>query len=351
MAGKKTVLQRAGWCLAMILAMAYVAQAAPIVQDFGPFHVTFYNAGDSVRLSTSSSLTGAQNWTAQQIADMGASIQAWDSQIDNTQGRQIKMSLVWRELDSYGTSVLGGSASPNYGDGNRSWNYGEHVWRDGANLPTGAGTGLWGDWDTLIQYDVTAAGFSWNFGADAPASNEIDFRTVLTHELGHSLGFSPTLDYSSPGYYDDWGNCWGSENSSGSYKGYKGLSAWDSFLVDSHGNHPVNAGLGLPGNFDQVDNPVYFDGANARALNGGTNVAIYAPATYAPGSSLSHLNESTFPNALMSPFVSLGQMVREPTVLEWAMMQDMNWDVPEPATLSLLALGGLALIRRRRKSA
>ena len=34
-----------------------------------------------------------------------------------------------------------------------------------------------------------AAGMGWNFGSAAPAANEIDFRSVITHEIGHSLGF------------------------------------------------------------------------------------------------------------------------------------------------------------------
>jgi hypothetical protein len=99
---------------------------------------------------------------------------------------------------------------------------------------------------------------------------------------------------------------------------------------------------GTPGNFNETDNPVYFDGAAAKAANGGSDVAIYAPTTYSSGSSLSHLDESTFPNALMSPSIGLGQEIRQPTSLEWAMMTDMGWQiVPEPGTVGML-LGLLA---------
>jgi hypothetical protein len=124
--------------------------------------------------------------------------------------------------------------------------------------------------------------------------------------------------------------------------------------VDSSGNRPETGTKGTPGNFDQRDNPVYWDGTYAVAEYGG-NVPIYAPNPYEPGSSLAHLDQSTFPLALMSPFISNGDMVRSPTDLEWAMMRDMGWQlsaVPEPGSLVMLTgLAGMSLFwyRRRRK--
>jgi len=325
-------------CAAALLAGAL--EAAPVTVAYGPFDVTFYNSGDSNGV-----YAGEQDWTAEQMSDFAAAIAAWDDRIDNVPGRQIKLDALWIEFDYLSSYVLGGSYSPTNGDGATGWNYGEHVWRDGVDY-----TGPWTGFDTVIRYDITAGTASWNFGPDDPAWDEIDFRSVVTHELGHSLGFSATYDTD----YDDWGNGWGTASSPFGWAGYTGLSAWDRNLEDSHGNVPEVGGDGTPGNFNQRDNPVFWNGASAVDYYG-TLVEIYAPVHFAGGSSLSHLDESTHPDALMSPFVSTGPAPRAPTELEWRMMADMGWDVssesipiPAPGVAWLLASGlaGVALLRK-----
>ena len=319
-------MRRLLYC-ALVWLVGLTVCAAPVTVSHGVFDITFYNSGD-----TNGYATGQQNWTEQQITDVAASIDTWAGQIANTPGRQIQMHVFWEEMDSSGTNVLGGSGSARFTDGTAQWNLGEFVWKEGID----PGTTSYG-FDTIISYDITAAGLDWNFGDSNPTANQIDFRSVLTHELGHSLGFSSTYDYS----FDDWG--WFTD----SY-GYSGISAWDQNLVDSAGNKPLNGTRGVPDNFNEFDNPVYWDGPAATALYGGL-VPIYAPASWETGSSLSHLDEGLLGNYLMSPSIAAGQVIRSVSDLEWAMMTDMGWEiVPEPCTLILLGLGGLVLRKRKR---
>jgi hypothetical protein len=56
----------------IVLAVGTMAQAAPTAETFGPFDVTFFNLGD-----TDGYFTGEQDWTAQQRAAIGASVQQW----------------------------------------------------------------------------------------------------------------------------------------------------------------------------------------------------------------------------------------------------------------------------------
>lgn len=314
--------RRSGWNLYILLATVVVcvmpAAAEPVTQSYGVFDVTFYNAGDGDGYAT-----GQQNWTAQQMADVAVSIAVWQGNIGNTAGRQVQMHVFWNELDSYGTNVLGGSASYRVGDGTTIWNLGEYVWKENAN----PGMTSYG-FDTVIQYDVTAAGLGWNFGSAAPTSGQIDFRSVITHEIGHSLGFDTSYDYS----YDDWGWFYTGSEGEGDYYG---LTAWDKNLIDSTGNRALSGGRGTPSNFNELDNPVYFDGENATALYGDL-VPVYAPAAYSAGSSLCHLDEAALGSLLMSPFVANGQMIRTVSDLEWAIMNDMGWNIiPEPTSILL----------------
>ncbi|MHB0912988.1 MAG: PEP-CTERM sorting domain-containing protein [Armatimonadota bacterium] len=327
--------------LCLLVATSGGSWAAPVTVSAGPVDLVFYNNNDADGTNT-----GASNWTQQQMDDVVASVQSWDRRIQNTQGRQVKLHMFWGEFGN--DSTLGGSYSPTNGNGTTGWTYAEHIWRDGVNY-----SAPFSSWDSYIQYDITAAGYSWNFGTGNPLSNQIDFRTVVTHELGHTLGFYDSYD-STP-QYDDWGNTWGTSSDPYAWAGYNGLSMWDKGLVDSKGNRPTNGGTGTPKNFNQTDDPVYWDGSNAMAYYGGL-VPIYAPGTYSAGSSLSHLDAS-LSWALMNPFTYLGDVNRAPSELEWAMMKDMGWNiasapVPEPGSLIVLGCGvsgliGIVLRRRR----
>ncbi|HLA83561.1 MAG TPA: hypothetical protein VJL29_02100 [Thermoguttaceae bacterium] len=275
------------------------------------------------------------------MADVGACVATWDDRIANTAGRQIRLHMFWK---AYSGLILGGSYSPTNGDGTTSWSYAERVWRDGVNYD-----GPWDGFDTTISYDTDAAGFNWNFGAENPSGSQIDFRSVVTHEIGHALGFFDSYDAN----YNDWGNAWGTESSPYAWAGYRGLTRWDQLLRDDAGNRPSSGGPGAPGDFNERDNPIWFTGTEA-VEEYGANVPLYAPSTYASGSSLSHLNDAQFPDALMKHAISLGTVHREPLDVEWAIMRDLGWNiVPEPGAVVLLIglIGGwLALGRRGRSS-
>lgn len=311
-------------CGVLVLLASLTALAAPVTLTQGVFDVTFYNAGD-----TNGYTAGQQDWTAEQMADVAASIDAWSGRIANTPGRQVQMHVFWEEMNASGTHVLGGSTSYVMSDNITQSNLGEYVWKTGID----PGLTAYG-FDTIIRYDITAGGLDWNFGQDAPAADQIDFRSVLTHELGHSLGFTTSYDFS----FDDWG--W-------YFSRYGGITDWDRNLVDSNGNKALNGTTGTPGNFNEYDNPVYWDGPAATALFGGP-VPIYAPPAWAAGLSLSHLDETLLSEYLMSPVVDPGIVSRTVSPLEWAMMSDMGWTIiPEPATLLLLGLGGLVLTQKK----
>lgn len=300
-------------CLAVcfVLVAAVVPTHADVVDNVGPFTCTFYDNGES----DGSGTTGQQNWTSQQMTAVASSIGTWSSMIGNVPGRQVDMHLFWYNFTG---NTLGSSSNPYVGDSTTAWTFSEYVYREGKNYTR---PGFY-HYDTKIILDTDAAGYAWNFSEAPSGSGQVDFRSVFTHEVGHTLGFLTTYQSSNDTFSSN------------------GLSEFSKYLRDDAGNMPLAGGVGTPGNFNQLDNPVWFVGPNAEAAYGGNRVPIYAPSTYAAGSSLTHVDETLLPDDLMSPFVSLGPAPRTPSAIDWGIMKDIGWTVvPEPSTLVLLASG------------
>ncbi len=283
------------YCVGLCVFAVCLSANAQTVRTIGPFDVSFYNIGDpSDGVGTSD-----QNWTGPEIEDITSCIATWASRITNPPGRQVELHLFWKNL---GSGILGQTLNPSVGNGTTSWSDTEYVWRSGVNLSASQ------SYDARISLSISK-GINWNVGSQTPSSSQYDLRSVITHELGHTLGFDSTYQ---PPPADIFSSI--------------GLSEWDKNLRDSAGNQPVAGGTGTPHNFNQVDNPVYFTGSNAEAIYGG-QVPVYAPDPYQNGSSLSHLDQTLLPNALMRPAFGAGGVTRAPLPLEWAIMQDLGWTV------------------------
>ncbi len=292
------------FCVALCVSAVCFSANAQTVRNIGPFVVSFYNSTDP----GDEGGAGSQDWTGPEIEDITSCIATWASRITNSPGRQIKLHLFWNNL---GGTILGETLNPRVGDGTTSWSDTERVWRTGFNLSASQ------SYDARISLSTA---YSWNIGSATPSSGQYDLRSVITHELGHTLGFESTYDPSTDQFSS------------------QGLSAWDSFLRDSSsgGNRPLAGGTGTPGNFNQLANPIYFTGPFAEAayeayLGGSspTPVPVYATNPYDAGSSMSHLDQTALPNDLMSPSMSAGVTRRSPSTVDWGIMKDLGWSVTD----------------------
>ena len=138
----------APWFPLLVIALLATRDVRAIqqTQNFGPFTVNFYGLGEAFDV-----YTGQRNWTSEQMADVGASISAWDAGIANTAGRPIRMDAIWCEFGTSGDDqyILGGSYSTRIYGGGTIYNQGESVWREQDSFISGG-------YDTRIVYDVTA---------------------------------------------------------------------------------------------------------------------------------------------------------------------------------------------------
>ncbi len=168
--------------------------------------------------------------------------------------------------------------------------------------------------DILANFNSSRS--DWYFGTDGnPPAGKYDFVTVVMHELGHGLGFAGagTVDGSS-----------GSVRLAGFPLGY------DHFTENASGKKL----LALPDNSTQLgtalrSNKVFFDSPRVRTANGGLRARLYAPATWTPGSSYSHLNEATYKpgnaNSMMTPFLSSAEAIHNPGPIVGALFRSTGW--------------------------
>lgn len=172
-----------------------------------------------------------------------------------------------------------------------------------------------GDYEILAQFNKDFV--NWYFGTDGNApTDQYDFVSVVLHELGHGLGFT--------------GNFY-SQSGSGGYSSMFDVlpAAFDEFIVNKNGEKLVNADL-FPNpskalNQNLVSNNLKF----LTTLANGYLPRLYAPFKWNEGSSIYHLDESTYPagnlNALMTPYSGLGEAIHDPGPYTLDILYDIGW--------------------------
>lgn len=169
------------------------------------------------------------------------------------------------------------------------------------------------------NYDFTTSfnsSYNWYFGTGgATPFSQYDFATVAMHEIGHGLGMIPSFQSNSWGF------------------GYSIPSVYDLFVENGSGQSLLNTSLfpnpsaALAAQLTGGD--IYFDGPKTRAVNGSQRARLFAPSSFLPGSSISHLDEiyNGTANSLMTYSITNGEWVHNPGVIAAGIMGDLGWPV------------------------
>lgn len=213
-------------------------------------------------------------------------------------------------------------------------------------VSTGAGF-----FDTVVQQKVltgvdpngsAADGqIDWNFGqpwalGNSVGSNEYDFTSTAIHELVHTFGFLSNLGKPGTNSAQNW-------------------TLYDGLIVTSNGTKPFSGAswnTAYNTNLTGGNGGLYFSGPNAVAVYGGL-VPLYTPSPWESGSSVSHLDDSTFFGAndkLMAAMVSKGLALRTLSPLEVAMLKDLGYTMNSNPVYALFFLG-VGFLRRRKPTA
>lgn len=142
-------------------------------------------------------------------------------------------------------------------------------------------------------------------------SNKYDLVSMILHEMGHGLGFLSNADYDELYGY-------GSIQQPTPFDAYAQLP--DGRRLMDLDSPSIELGQALT-------EPLVWSGANAIRANNGVKPLLYTPSPYEGGSSLSHLDETTFANsardAVMTPNLKFGEVFHLPGPLLIAMFEDL----------------------------
>jgi len=186
---------------------------------------------------------------------------------------------------------------------------------------------------------IDGAGSEFYFGTDgAVGGGEFDFATVAIHEVMHGLGLVSLATEDGP--FFDFG-----------FPGLNQPHIYDHFVYDPVTGKTLAQMTNAERAVAITSGDLVWNGANAVAANGGVMPSIYSPSPYAPGSSISHWDENTYPNELMTPFLGFGESIHSLSPITIGALRDIGWHAtPEPGTLTLVGVVyGLGLVRRRRR--
>jgi hypothetical protein len=175
---------------------------------------------------------------------------------------------------------------------------------------------------------------SWYFDTTGTGNcTQYDFVTVALHELGHGLGILSLAKKTST--TGSFGLLLSSDfaplTTSFPWPDLDTLpSAFDRMLVNGL-NHPLdtftNPSTALGSAF--TGNNIFITGPFTLIANGGNPAKIYAPISFALGSSITHLDEATYPagnaDELMTPNSSACYTHHNPGPIVLGILQDLGW--------------------------
>jgi len=197
-----------------------------------------------------------------------------------------------------------------------------------ATLVGGKCPDLFAQFNRDVDNQTVLGSVDFYYGLDGNGGTDIDFLSVVLHEMGHGLGLLDLIDPAT-GIIDP---------NPQSPSCFNCKDAYTNNLVDQ------TIRLSQMSDFQRKsailnDGKVVWDGSAVKAiskdiLNSGVRpdgaVQIYAPSPYQPGSSIGHLDTDVSPSELMEPF-SFNPPPRDLRI-SLALLEDVGWTTtPMPA--------------------
>lgn len=239
-------------------------------------------------------------------------VDIWSSLIESPV--PIRILAVWQPISG---SALGGASPGTY---IRDFDGAQKVltWYPVALAEKMTGQELNDTDDPDIFAQFNSSFTDWSFRTDGVAvTNKTDLVSVVLHEIGHGLGITKAYDVSGTnGIISDF---------------FSDLHVpYDHFLENNsdvnlvQGFNPPSTTLST----ELTSGALFFRSPLLPKIPIDNRARIYAPTTFASGSSIAHLDENTYngtSHALMTPFIGNAEVMHNPGNLVMRMLADMGW--------------------------
>ncbi len=275
-----------------------------------PAEYLAWKKNPGARIKTANIIVEYVGFTDQAKAAFQAAVDIWSTLIYSSV--PIRIHAEWTSLAS---GVLG-SATPYTFYRNFPGAQRDGVWYPIALAEKVANKELNPSTEPDIWASFNSDQTAWYYGSGS-ILNKYDLTSVVLHEIGHGLGITHSYEVSS---------------GSGQIQSFFGLPVvYESFLQNGSGQNLIES-FASPstalGN-QIVGGNLLFKSPLVSSLTSAL-VKIYAPSTYSAGSSIAHLDETSYPagnqNSLMTPFFEAAEVNHNPGPLVMAMLKDMGWN-------------------------
>lgn len=275
-------------------------------------------------------------WTDAARTAFEAAVRVWERTVESSVPIEISASAFSYCTDGLcDDSLLGGAGPYDFRRNNRgTTSLTDDVFEPVAlaNARRGVDT-LPDEPDVLAEFPVDLPGFY--FGTDGnPPADQLDFRSVVLHEIGHGLGMVGTASV------DSSGRATVGDRAVNGTSGVRSGTSWDTFAYATSPEQEGNGGarvLSLADGSTELrtaltGDSLYWAGQLARTAAGGNKVQLYAPSDFFLGTSYGHLDEKRYvgdgPDGLMSPFLQNGESFSGVGQIAMGMLADMGYAVP-----------------------
>ncbi len=182
----------------------------------------------------------------------------------------------------------------------------------------------------------------WYAGKDSHCpADKYDLVSVFLHEVGHGLGFASLANVK--GDAGSFGSLTSADyfplRTSFPFPDLEGLpSAFDRAMQNDSGEKLTDTVLfqnnspSLKEQFTSTD--VFLSSGQGQLGNGGNMPKVYAPNSFTLGVSMTHLDEDSYGNMLMTPFFDKGSANHQPSGLELGILADLGWNSEAPLSLT-----------------
>ncbi len=293
----------------------YSVQLQDLIGDLSPqqmdtrLEVTYFNA------------CGGNEWPEEAIQAFEYAADIWSMHLDSSV--PVRIEARWENIGALGQAgpslIIHSSAIPT-GEDNSWYAVAQANAMTGIDFLETSGE----DFDMVVSVNCTLQ--NWYFGLDAePGSGDIDFVTVVLHEIGHGIGFFGTFLASNIRMEAEWGIPFQEEETPMIYDRFaedgEGISLLEENIYPNPSNDLYQAVTGMRGG-------VLFVGPESTRMLAGEGVYLYSPTSWQGGASFSHLDEDTFrqtENALMIPRFDQAFAMHTPGPVFCGMLDDWGW--------------------------